>query len=1116
QGRLGGTNAQQYPQGVSGGCFVENGSSFEPDARENFYKISLGAGDTVRVDLESGNTGELLLYLQESCDLSSCVTGTTEDDDLPQSLTYHATSAIDLLVVVDSDSVDSTPFTLGWQIIPGLACAPGQTRCIDSSSVGICSRNGLVETVEACDSGCTYKGCNVVAASADVCSMAQDAGRELAVFGNFRDLSDDINLKSNSCVQNDDTPAGDAFYTMTVQPGEALVASAVGLGRENPAVYLLEDCAAPDATCVRGIEGTFSTKYTGELTWRNETGLAVPLTIGVDGTSSSNDEPFLLQARVVAPECTSDDSFCTSNGTTLRACNPDGFFEDYECTGTCTGASCDNPSGDVCVDPLVLSARAGFINGVLNGTDSQQYQSGTTGQCTITNSSQAPSDGKEKFYQIALAAGETIEVEVASNSDHYVFIQRNCSIDSCVASTNNEVRRSNVSYRATNAETVRIVVDSDSTVSSSYTLEWSTSTSSVCAPGTSRCVNATTAAICNATGRGEAQYACAVGCSAGACELDSSTANRCATAVDVGSGYAAFGSFANLTPSVNLSTSSCVGDDTPGPDAFYRIAVAPGEVLTARLDSLNGESLALYAFEDCAAAQSSCLVGAEASSSEDYSGSIQWVNDTASTKSVLVGVDSQSTAHNDPFYFYVSSGPTECTPSVNQVCAPDGVTLRSCGPDGNFVNYLCNGSCAGNKCDNPSGNICSDALELTGMSGTEVGTFGLPSLAYASGRQGQCYLDVASTNFDDQEKYFIVDLAAGDTLYVDAQGRNNSGNASSIFASIQTSCAVEDCQEATPQATTFARLSYYAAAPESVLVVLDASRPNTVEYTLNWRVSKGNACAPGGSRCVDGTTVGVCNQDGSVESQFTCATACDAGACVVRAATADSCSTAVDVGAGYAGIFNFRDTNFSNSVNLSRTSCVGGVTGARDVFYKITLQPGEILDAKAESYGGEATAVYIFESCATPDSSCLVGARNSIVSGFYLAETQYLNDTGSAKTVFVGFDGTAIGHDEPVKVTLSKTSPNCTPGEALSCAPDGITLRACSSVGLFETYACDGACTAGACENPAGDVCVDAVPLLGLAGALTDRLDGIDSQRYQGGASGQCVLTSASSTPTDG
>ena len=233
---------------------------------------------------------------------------------------------------------------------------------------------------------------------------------------------------------------------------------------------------------------------------------------------------------------------------------------------------------------------------------------------------------------------------------------------------------------------------------------------------------------------------------------------------------------------------------------------------------------------------------------------------------------------------------------------------------------------------------------------------------------------------------------------------------------------------------------------------------------------------------------------------------CENSACTVTVADNNLCvdveSAAVDVGAGWSVYGSYDD--LTDDVDFDAPNCVGEDTDGPDAFYYVNVPAGEVLRARAESYGDEPPLVYGITSCADPANTCVAGG--SEIGSSNVAEFTWLNDTGATTPVLVVVDNEFSSADELFGLTLEVKPQECTPG-AIACS-NGV-VSTCNADGLNELYQCDGACNSAGdgCDTPRGGICADSVLLSGATGSVTGSFfRGESSFALAPGRTGACFL----------
>ncbi|CAN0306927.1 unnamed protein product [Laminaria digitata] len=1085
-----GTNSFEIGPLGAGGCFVDDFD--ENDGPDTFYSIDLNAGDVLEASITTPHAGAYL-FLLEGCSPGSCFDNTWKQP-VDTSISYYAAAATTVYLAVDTDftSAVTDTYTLDYNVSSGLACVPGESRCIDGATLGVCSNDGTSETTTACSGACTARACEVDVAANDICatvSGAADVGDGISVFANYDDLTNDIDMPSSNCtgVQTD---GPDLFYKVVVNPGEILQAKVESYGDEDPLVYIIEDCATAESTCLAGAQER-GTSAVSEVLWANDTGMVKTVIVGADNEFSTANEPFGVFIARRAPECVSGQRECGADGTTLKLCNEFGLFDLYGCDGGCgnvTPAKCDNPSGDVCFDALSLAHPSGsIVDADFAGSNNYELPAGKTGGCFIDTFDE--NDGPDTFYSIDLNAGDVLDVTLTTaHTSAYMFLLEGCAGAAQCADNLWQRGSGTLSYYAPQATTLYVAVDSTSTgtINDPYTLEWNVRTGLTCAPGEFRCIDNATLGICAPDGTAEASVTCAEGCDGGGCIADALTNDVCAmvsSGADIGAGIAVYTTFDGRANDVDMSSSSCAGVQTDGPDLFYKVIVPQGNVLHAYVESYGDEDPIVYGITDCATAEATCIAGGQELGGDNVA-EFYWVNDTGAAATILVGADSELSTADEPFGLFIENLAPQCVAGTTQCTNGQ---LEICNQFGLYDYYMCDGgTCNANAdgCLNPSGDVCADAITLIdvngvgGPSGSVTGDFtGSNDVILPTGRSAACFVDTSDES-DESDTFYRVDLKANESFRAQLVTANSNAH---IY--ITKTCGdVSTCVDNNPNLGA-GQVFYYANQDETIYVAVDSSSTSSEGFTLNYEVTANLLCAPNQYSCKDALNLSKCSADGLSEVTTPCN--CVDGACVDDVVNNDTCALAqmtAPVGDAYALYGTFDD--HTDDIDMSTPNCTGEQTDGPDAFVRVELLPNEILHAWVESYGDESPLVFAFSDCADATGTCVAGSNED--GSTNRAELYHVNDTGANLTLLVAADSTFSTADEPFGLFVEKLQPQCTPNTS-QCDATNTTLEICNEFGVYEYYQCNGACDpqTGYCANPTGDICLDTIkvndPVTGTA-----------------------------------
>ncbi len=1087
----GGTNSFAPSSGTYGACLIPTA----PAARERFHAIDLQAGELLSLSLDTTITTALLFILEDCSGPDTCLANTPLSGGA-QRLTYLAEQAQRVLILADSTATGATAsYTLSWTVTQGAVCNPNATRCVDGTTVAVCDVVGSAEALYSCPEGCQGSACIAEPVARNVCAdvamAATDIGQGVSVYANYADFTANISMPTaGSCVDGKASTGRDFFYKVRLDAGEVLRASAQGLSANNPVIYAITDCADAANTCVAGGGEVGSSSEFASLLYANTTGAEQTLIVGVDSSSAQPSGFVQVNISVEQPQCTPGQTLCDASGTNLQVCNASSLYDLFPCQGGCTATTCDTPAGDFCADAIPLSGMSGQVTGSwASGTNNFAPTQGLTGQCYLHSASHSPV-ATETFYRIDLQANDVLNASISSSvSNAQLFILEDCVNPSACVMNGIEPGNTALSYHTQQARTVYLVADNSSaTATASFTVSWEIRSGLTCAPSQARCLDADTAALCSRDGSSEQTITCANGCSYRGCVPTPAERNTCAiaaaAATDIGQGisdFAILSSYTNDTD-VTISTSSCIADTANGNDLFYKVTLAPDEIVYASIQTFSGSSNpSIYAITDCADAANTCVKGRSEVGSTEFA-SFLYANETGSTQTLIIGADTRSnTSSANAVHVIIEKLTPTCSPGTVQ-CDAQGVALLSCDEYGLESRYSCEGGCSAGACVTPRGDVCVDALPLAGPSGSVTGS--LPnrtnSFSEQGGLTGQCYVPTGNNadNFG-LETFYQIDLQAGEELHVSYEGSTNG------HMYLLEDCFFSDaCVNSATNGGSLA-LRYYAQQATSLVIVIDSnSTSSSTNYTLSWEVVTGSACIANASRCVDTFTAATCAANGQSEAQVSCVNGCFAGGCVEPVAARDSCSDVLaapqDIGDGFNAFITYGD--YTNSLGFTSTnSCAGAATPGRDMFYKVTLAPGELVDASVRGFSNSNPAVYVITDCSASAASCLAGNSQSGTSSE--ARVTYANTTGASQTVLVGVDSTSSASatktsalNGPALVTIKRTAPECTPATT-QCGANGRDIVYCDGDGIGRTFTCPEGCNNGACVNPSGDFCADAIPL---------------------------------------
>jgi hypothetical protein len=1097
------TNALTLSDGRVGSCYLD-GTLDDTTGRDTFYSVALQAGDLLTVTMTASNASAML-YLSENCaTTTSCIgyynarpSSATATNPNIQTIRYQAPVAQTIFVVADSQlsatSATAIDYTLSWDIQAGYACAPNATRCLDANTLEVCDLTGSLPSQVVCPAGCRADACLQVP-GVDLCGTAPTLASGSYLVTDLIGLNSEVSLTSSDCI-GATTSGPDAFYRVELQAGQLLRARLTSYGEETIGLALFSDCLDIAGTCVSGGRtlSTNSPVYSAEVSYLATQPETLMLMIDATSTGTSADEGIGLSIEIQAPNCVPGQATTCQDANTVQFCGSLGLLDSYSCGArTCTDGFCDAPTGDSCFDPFMLTGAGGTVSGTWSDKTAQVNPGeGRHGACLWD-----PLDdplGREAVYAVHLNAGELLEAELTNvgglSSTAWLYIVESCAVAAQTCASNHLLSTDGsrkVGYRAEQARTVFLIADTESTTTTdSFTMTWSVTPNKTCAPDRWSCVDANTVGRCDGVGLGyERTYTCANGCANGACVVNQRAIDTCGSNLQVqrspGANGLSGGFHGFLNPNsqnndLSFAANACGNSSTtPGRDQFIEVSLQPGEVLTANATA-TGKAITLQLVDNCA--DLACITGVQSLSTGIGAVTTLRYQAGGTAETIYLVLDSTSTGTDEPIELDIVLRAPTC--AANQPPTCQGSTLLYCTGFDTLESYSCGArGCSNGACNSPTGDVCQEALVLQSRSGSVTNVydgFGA-DLNPGEGRHGACFFD----EIDDplgRDLVYAIDLNAGDRL--DAE-LTNAASAATNWIYVLENCLDEVGSCAANHYTSGdgnRKLSYVATQARRVFIVVDSeSTSQTGVFTLAWSVTAGQTCVANQWTCVDGTTVGLCNATGSgFTRSLTCPGACAYDACVIDQDSSNLCGSApaivrnaMPVNSVSGGLVTWIDyVEGSNDADFSASSCLGAAPG-RDTFYRVDLEPNEILDASVTSFASETVGLAIVQDCAVPELSCIVGDSDpSRASLTYQAGA-------AAETVFVVVDATLSSADEPARVELLVRAPDCAPGvTAQTCNAAGDGILFCNPRGFLNEYACDGTCSNAVCDTPRADLCLD-------------------------------------------
>ncbi len=1079
---------------ATGGCVPNNSITSETDGPDAVYTVDLAPDHVLSASLARGNGAYASLYLTTDCRnitttcLASSNVGRLDDEHL----TYHnetgATQTVFLIADSASNSRSTTAATIDISIDPFL-CTPGESRCLLDRESQVCNRAGTAyDATVLCEFGCDGGTGRCKRPLNDVCGGAiplvegvETSLQDLSILANDYDAT-----THGNCPLGTGGPKSGADSTFLLEgltAGEVVTLTMTS--DFNASLWVGEDCTGGDVVgaCIAGADDHYSSAPEVLRFIAPRDGDFVVVAEAANFTAGT----FRLKYTVAPPTCTPNTtSGCNAAGTGVEYCDSYGDPQTHPCgSGGCDGSTgqCTSPTGDVCADPIRIATAPGMrTNGTRTGAHDDGSVSalnpsaGEHGRCTFA----ASPDELDTIYAFDLAPGDLLTIDFESDSTAgRAYLLEDChGVSSCQFNMVGDGVRQ---YLAEDFGTVFFVVDHVYAATQRYSFDWNVepSPSLVCVPGTRACDGSTLLEICSDDGATASYQACPGGCSnLGGCVQEGNN-DTCGSALDAGTGMHVVVDPADYGSSVD---DGC-GLETSGADAFYSVSLGANQLLRVTgIPSDVYDDAAVYVFTDCADVNGSCLAGMQMQTGDDTA-EVFYLATQAET--VLVGLDTDSSADDDPFYYAIEILPPECSDADPVVCNAAGDGVEYC-QNSLKRTYDCAGPCSAGVCQAPTGDTCWDSFDLAQETSPLIRSWkdSTPLVNAGSGLAGACAFDDYGAGAG-QEHVYRIDLAAGDLLHV-----AETSTVSTVLYLVgdclapQSTCLVND--------RNTEAISYHARAAETVFLVVDrtSTQPTVLDYTLEWAITQGSTCAPGQSYCVDASTASVCLDGVNSTGPYACANGCVDGSCL-EDASMDACSTAPTLSAGGGISLLYDASDFADDIS---TSCAGGITTpGPDLFFRVDLQARDIVRARSVGVGKESPALYFVTDCDEPAKSCIGGARGSHQTAH---EVEIEHQAAVAQTLWVGVDSVGTNDDELFQVQIDVLTPNCVPGQfEPTCDTAGTGIVYCDATGFTRSYRCAGAgvcdaTTTNRCAEPVGEACVDPLEATPAASGVTSSFSG--------------------------
>ncbi len=535
--------------------------------------------------------------------------------------------------------------------------------------------------------------------------------------------------------------------------------------------------------------------------------------------------PYMVHVSADPIGCDPAANSC-SNASGETICDPStGQLDTRQCDYGCdlSTGECAPAPADTCAEAPLVTASGTFE--VTWGYLNNDYQlpgdncSPVASDVTRTNGTGAA----DAVYRVALPPHTTLRARLSDASRPYasLYILDDCLSpgDSCLAASNmNHVDAVTAHYLNDSEQprSVFVVADSALPIAGSAQLSLDIE-SNVCTAGQTRCSGSNLQECDDTLSEYQTVRQCQWGCTNATC--DPAPGDQSTSPAPLVNGQTFSATFAEYTNAADTDISRCSVDlhaqryPTGGPDAFFSINAAAGDMLTVSLSTAAEANLLV--FNDVAVGPSdSCVRGTATAQSVQYLVPV--------TGTYYIGVDARHVTETAPFNI------TALAHASWTVCQPGGTSCDAtnwhvivCSEDGTseLARYGCTNGCVPHGCQTPAwpNDTCASAMPIVG------GTRLVDDLARFSNQFAVSSSCSGASSTVGPDAVYRVDMAANDTL---------SATVTPLGDLLPTVYVLTDC--AAPQTSCVAgstatngaaHLDYHAATARSVYLVVDARFP---------------------------------------------------------------------------------------------------------------------------------------------------------------------------------------------------------------------------------------------------------------------------------------------------
>ncbi|MFP4600422.1 MAG: PPC domain-containing protein, partial [Persicimonas sp.] len=772
----------------------------------------------------------------------------------------------------------------------------------------------------------------------------------------------------------------------------------------------------------------------------------------VQSPTPEDEGEFTLYLDLEPAQCTGADDHCLDSAT-ARLCDASGDgFTEQSCEGGCemhTG-SCRADPGDVCSSaPLVTQSTSLSVDWSEFGDDYAMPDE----QCLADPSAPEQTHGPDAVWRIGLPANHLFRAELSDGNGERsaLYLVDDCMAveERCVASVQQQGDQQqsdgpeSLTYWNDDSAPRTLFLVADSDLVGSEPLDAAPAALDItiepiaCGLWEYRCLG-DDLQICNDL---RTDWAHEETCTRGCVDKDCvpPPGDTCDIAEPLADGDTYSGNFGEYTSNIDSDLSRCTaqlpGPQTPhpGPDVFYEVSMRAGEVLDATIDTA-AEGVSLYVADTCRRPDDHCLWGVDNADELEFyapkTGIYYLVVDApeATDESFEVSVD-------------IASGQAVCQPG-GATCNPFSDRLVECSDDGTEerVEYDCQGGCQGQLCDQPDElfEACQNLQPLP-RDTRMIDDF-------------ENYL----RNIDGVHIVYPVDVSAGEVL--DARIYASDTELPSLSLTDDCSESAEDHFMHEGGFSDEAALRYQSPIDQTLyLVAHGGGDPQGDSRFLLETTVQPAECQSGDVFCA---TSGDSRLRHCVEGRlddYACPAGCTAEGCANP--RGDICWDALPINSDQTVIGDFSGSDALELEPTPGTACsleIGEVNGP-ETFYRVELQPGELVEAELLSSEQSAT-LYLVEDCES-STECVPSRREATSRTL-----RHVSDSGGRYYVVVDSEA---GRPSPGRYQLSfefTASAACAPGDYY--CEDANTLGRCDETGSqsVSSSVCPAGCSDGACE----------------------------------------------------